>query len=50
MRPCPPPEGPDRGVMEVEGLGADIWGNIDAQEYVGRQKGKEGAGRHAREL
>ncbi len=26
-------------VMELEGLGADIWNGIDAQEYVNEERG-----------
>ncbi len=26
-------------VMELEGLGADIWKGIDAQEYVNEERG-----------
>ena len=25
-------------IMELEGLGAEIWQNIDAQEYVNRER------------
>lgn len=27
-----------RSVMELEGLGADTWKGIDAQEYVNRER------------
>ncbi len=26
-------------IMELEGLGADIWQNIDAQDYVNQERG-----------
>ena len=31
---------PRRSIMELEGLGAEIWEGIDAQEYVDRERGK----------
>jgi len=27
-----------RSILEIEGLGAEIWGSIDAQEYVRRER------------
>ena len=29
---------PKRSIMELEGLGKEIWQNIDAQEYVDRER------------
>ena len=29
---------PKRSIMELEGLGKDIWQGIDAQEYVNRER------------
>jgi len=26
--------GPDRSILELEGLGAEIWAGVDAQQYV----------------
>lgn len=31
-------ERPRHSIMELEGLGADIWKGIDAQEYVLRER------------
>jgi hypothetical protein len=28
------PEGPPRSLLEFEGLGAELWDGVDAQEYV----------------
>ena len=33
-RPAEPVEKPKRSIMELHGLGKEIWKNIDAQEYV----------------
>ena len=30
------PEAASRSIMELHGLGAEIWQNIDAQEYVNK--------------
>ena len=32
--------GKKRSIMELEGLGAEIWEGIDAQEYVDKLRGK----------
>ena len=32
--------GKNRSIMELEGLGAEIWEGIDAQEYVDELRGK----------
>ena len=29
---------PKRSILEVRGLGKEIWGNIDAQEYVNQER------------
>lgn len=29
-----------RSIMELEGLGKEIWQGIDAQEYVNQERGK----------
>jgi len=29
---------PERSIMELEGLGKDIWQGLDAQEYVNRER------------
>ena len=29
---------PKHSLMELEGLGADVWKGIDAQEYVGTER------------
>ncbi|MBP5972419.1 hypothetical protein HW132_06655 [Brasilonema sp. CT11] len=29
---------PKRSIMELEGLGKEIWQDIDAQEYVNRER------------
>ncbi len=31
---------PRRSIMELRGLGKEIWKGIDAQEYVNRERGK----------
>lgn len=31
-------EGKKRSIMELEGLGKEIWAGIDAQEYVDRER------------
>jgi hypothetical protein len=31
---------PRRSIMELRGLGKEIWKGIDAQEYVDRERGK----------
>ncbi len=31
-------EGGKRSIMELEGLGKEIWAGIDAQEYVNRER------------
>ncbi len=31
---------PRRRIMELRGLGKEIWKGIDAQEYVNRERGK----------
>jgi len=28
--------GPPRSLLDLEGLGAELWGSVDAQEYVNR--------------
>jgi hypothetical protein len=34
--PAQSPEGRQRSLLELEGLGAEIWQGIDAQEYVNK--------------
>ena len=34
----PTPEKSKRNLMELEGLGQDIWQGIDAREYVDRER------------
>jgi hypothetical protein len=29
---------PKRSILELRGLGKEIWGNIDAQEYVNQER------------
>lgn len=29
---------PKRSILELEGLGKEIWNNIDAQEYVNQER------------
>jgi hypothetical protein len=29
---------PARSILELRGLGAEVWGQIDAQEYVRRER------------
>ena len=29
-----PSDGPKRSIMELHGLGKEIWGGVDAQDYV----------------
>ncbi|MFN6516688.1 MAG: hypothetical protein RMY29_019580 [Nostoc sp. CreGUA01] len=31
---------PKRSILELEGLGKEIWKGIDAQEYVNQERGK----------
>lgn len=31
--------GPKRSIMELEGLGSEIWKGIDAHEYVDKERG-----------
>lgn len=31
---------PRRSILELEGLGKEIWKGIDAQEYVDQERGK----------
>ncbi|NER39230.1 MAG: hypothetical protein F6J93_35645 [Oscillatoria sp. SIO1A7] len=31
---------PKRSILELEGLGKEVWEGIDAQEYVDRERGK----------
>jgi hypothetical protein len=33
-------EGPERSIMELHGLGAEIWKGVDAQEYVDELRGE----------
>ena len=33
-QPAESAEGPKRSIMELHGLGKEIWGRIDPQEYV----------------
>jgi hypothetical protein len=33
-----PPRQNDKGIMELEGLGREIWQNRDAQEYVHQER------------
>lgn len=28
--------GPSRSLLDLEGLGAELWGSVDAQDYVNR--------------
>ena len=32
------PHPPKRSIMELEGLGKEIWAGIDAQDYVSRER------------
>ncbi len=32
------PSGPQHSIMELRGLGKEIWRGIDAQEYVNRER------------
>ncbi len=34
-----PEAGRQRSIMELEGLGSEIWQGIDAQEYVEKERG-----------
>lgn len=34
----PTPAQPKRTIMELEGLGKEIWQGIDAQEYINRER------------
>jgi hypothetical protein len=34
QEPADAPGGHKRSIMELHGLGADLWGGIDAQQYV----------------
>jgi hypothetical protein len=38
LRPVIQKTKPGHSIMELEGLGADIWKNMDAQEYVRRER------------
>ncbi|OBQ11980.1 MAG: hypothetical protein AN482_07665 [Anabaena sp. LE011-02] len=29
---------PKRSILELRGLGKEIWGNIDAQEYINQER------------
>jgi hypothetical protein len=40
IRRQPRPAGPRRSILELEGLGKEIWEGIDAQEYVDKERGK----------
>ncbi|MBC6423903.1 MAG: hypothetical protein GDA43_22405 [Hormoscilla sp. SP5CHS1] len=31
---------PKRSILELEGLGKEVWSGIDAQEYVNQERGK----------
>ena len=31
-------DSPPRGILELRGLGKHIWGNVDAQEYVEKER------------
>jgi hypothetical protein len=33
-------EGPKRSIMELHGLGAEIWNGVDAQNYVDKLRGE----------
>jgi hypothetical protein len=35
-----PPDRPRRSLMELQGLGKEIWEGVDAQEYVDELRGK----------
>lgn len=38
LRPVLRKTKPGRSIMELEGLGSDIWKGVDAQEYVCRER------------
>lgn len=33
---------PKRSIMELEGLGKDLWQGMDAQEYVNQERSQQG--------